>query len=343
MIRFENREFLWAYLLVPVLILLYIWLGKRRKNQLKKLGDLHLIENMIPNVSSDKRIVKVVLWMLAFCSLIFAVANLQTGSKMQDVKREGGDIMICLDVSNSMLAEDLSPNRLDRAKLALEKFIEKLEGDRIGLIVFAGDAYVQLPITSDYGAAKLFLGSISPGIVPVQGTDVAKAIELSMESFGQDVGKNKAIIIITDGEDHEEGAIKAAEEAATKNVIINTIGVGSSTGVPIPAYSNGVKSGFRKDKEGNTVVTKLNEKLLLEVAEAGKGVYVKANNADVGLSAIMNKLKELEKKEIESKRYTEYDDQYIWGIYAAIFFLMIDFFINERKSEWWNKLNLFGK
>ncbi|HEY1040819.1 MAG TPA: VWA domain-containing protein [Bacteroidia bacterium] len=342
MIQFENKAYLWAYLLVPVLLLLYIWLANRRKKQLKKLGDIILIEAMIPNVSGDKRTIKVILWFLAFCSLIFAIANLQTGSKMQDVKREGGDLMICLDVSNSMLAEDLSPNRLERAKQALEKFIDKLEGDRIGIIVFAGDAYVQLPITSDYGAAKLFLGSISPGIVPVQGTNIAEAINLSMESFGEDIGKNKSIIIITDGEDHEEGAIKAAEDAAAKNVIINTIGVGSATGVPIPAFQNGMKSGFRKDKEGNTVVTKLNEKLLLDIASAGKGAYVKANNADVGLGAIMGKLNELERKQIESKMYTDYDDQYIWGIYAAIFFLLIDFFINERTSEWWKKLNLFG-
>ncbi|MCD6065895.1 MAG: hypothetical protein K0S33_721 [Bacteroidetes bacterium] len=343
MFRFENKEFFLAYAIVPVLIAIFVLVLQRRKKLLKKFGDYSLVQRMTPNVSLDKRIAKFTIWTLAMCSLIFAIINLQTGSKMQEVKREGGDIMVCLDVSNSMLAEDLAPNRLERAKQALEKFIDKLEGDRLGIIVFAGEAYVQLPITADYNAAKLFLGSINPGIVPVQGTNVTDAIELSMESFGKDIGKNKSIIIITDGEDHEEGAIKAAEEAATQGVIINTIGVGSSSGVPIPLYQDGKKQGFRKDKAGTTVVTKLNEKLLMDIASAGNGAYAKANNADVGLGAIMDKLKQLEKKQIESKMYTDYDDQYIWFVYFAALLLLVEFFINERKSEWWKKLNLFGK
>lgn len=342
MYRFENKDFFWAYLLVPVLILFFIWLQNRRRKQLEKLGDYALVKSMIPTVSNDKRVVKFIIWTLALCSLIFAIINLQTGSKMQEVKREGGDIMVCLDVSNSMLAQDLSPNRLERAKQALEKFVDRLEGDRLGIIVFAGESYVQLPITADYSAAKLFLGSINPNIVPVQGTNLTSAIDLAMESFGQDVGKNKSIIIITDGEDHEEGAIKAAEDAAAKGVIINTIGVGSPNGVPIPMYDNGRQMGYRKDKEGNTVVTKLNESLLLQIASAGNGAYVKANNADVGLNAIMDKLKQLERKQIESKMYTDYDDQYMWFIYIAGLLLLVEFLINERKSEWWRKLNLFG-
>ena len=184
--------------------------------------------------------------------LILGIANLQTGSKMQEVKREGADIMVCLDVSNSMLAEDLKPNRLERAKLAIEKMIDKLEGDRLGIIVFAGEAYTQLPITTDYSSAKLFLNAITPGMVPTQGTDISTAIDKAMESFGTDLGKNKAIVIITDGEDHEDAAIKKAEEAAKKDVTIHTIGIGSDAGVPIPIYNNGVPSGYRKDKEGNT-------------------------------------------------------------------------------------------
>lgn len=343
MYRFENRDYLWALLLIPVMVLFYILIVKAKKKQLQKLGDYELVKSMIPNVSNDKKTWKFILYILGFTALIVAIANLQTGSKMQEVKREGGDIMVCLDVSNSMLAEDLSPNRIDRAKQALEKFIDKLEGDRIGLIVFAGDAYVQLPITADYSAAKLFLASIGPGIVPVQGTNISAAIEKSVESFGADIGKNKSIIIITDGEDHEEGAIKAAEDAQQKGVSISTIGIGSTTGVPIPLIKDGMKSGYRKDKEGNTVVTKLNESLLMDIASAGKGAYVKANNTEVGLTAIMNKLKEMEKKQIESKMYTDYDDQFIWFIYIATFFFLVEFFINERKSEWWRKLNLFEK
>jgi len=343
MYRFENSDYLWGLLLIPSLILFYVLIVRNRKKQLKKIGDYELVKALLPDVSSDKRIWKFILFLIAFTSLIIAVANLQTGSKMQEVKREGGDIMICLDVSNSMLAEDLSPNRIERAKLALEKFIEKLEGDRIGLIVFAGEAYVQLPITADYSAAKLFLNSIGPGIVPVQGTNVSSAISKSIEAFGTDLGKNKSIIIITDGEDHEEGAIKAAEEANAKGISVSTIGIGSNTGVPIPLIQDGIKLGFRKDNTGNTVVTKLNEALLMDIASAGNGAYAKANNAEVGLNAIMDKLKEMERKQIESKMYTDFDDQFIWFVYLAAILLVIEFFINERKSNWWRKLNLFEK
>ncbi|MFL5753003.1 MAG: VWA domain-containing protein [Bacteroidia bacterium] len=341
MFRLEHKEYLMAFGLLPFMALVFIIVMINKKRLLAKLGDYPLVKAMIPDVSRGKQIAKFILFTLGFGFLIFGICNLQTGSKMQEVKREGGDIMICLDVSNSMLAEDLNPNRLERAKQAIEKFIEKLEGDRVGIIIFAGEAYVQLPITSDYSAAKLFLNGINTNIVPTQGTAVGAALEKAIESFGKDVGKNKAIVVITDGENHEDDAVKIAEDAAKQGVSINTIGIGSDEGVPIPYYQNGVKSGFRKDKDGNTVVTKLNETLLKEIASAGNGVYIKASNSDVGLNSILDQLKELDRKQIESKMYTDYEDQFQWFIGASLLLLTIEFLFSERISRWWKKLNLF--
>jgi Ca-activated chloride channel family protein len=264
---------------------------------------------------------------------------------MQDVKREGADIMVCLDVSNSMMAQDLSPNRLERAKIALENMIDKLQGDRLGIIVFAGEAYVQLPITTDYSSAKLFLEGINNKIVPVQGTNIADAINLSVESFGKDEGKNKAIVVITDGENNEEAkesAVDAAEEAAKKNIVIHTIGVGSETGVPIPNIIDGIVSGYKKDNAGNTVVTKLDSKILQDISAASNGVYVQATSSDIGLDAILNKIAELDKKQLESKMYTDYEDQFQWFLGAALLFLIIESLVSERVSKLWKKLNLFN-
>ncbi len=343
MFRFEHIQYLWALAVIPLLAIIFISIMSVKKKHLQKLGDFSLILSMMPDVSISKQILKFIFYSFALSFLILGIANLQTGSKMQEVKREGADIMVCLDVSNSMMAEDLKPNRLERAKQAIEKMIDKLEGDRLGIIVFAGEAYTQLPITTDYSSAKLFLNAITPNMVPTQGTDISLAIDKAMESFGTDLGKNKAIVIITDGEDHEDDAIKKAEEAAKKDVIIHTIGIGSDAGVPIPVYHNGVPSGYRKDREGNTVVTKLNEKLLQRIAAAANGVYVKASNADVGLTAVLDKIAALDKKQIESKRYTDYEDQFQWFIGASLMFLLIEFLVSERISRWWRKLNLVNK
>jgi Ca-activated chloride channel family protein len=264
------------------------------------------------------------------------------GTKLEEVKRKGADIMICLDVSNSMKAEDLQPNRLEKAKQAISKLIDKLEGDRIGIIIFGGDAYVQLPITTDYAAAKLFLESISTDMVPTQGTAIGSAIDLAMESFGKDEGKNKAIVIITDGENHEDDAVKAAEAAAEKGVAIHTIGMGSVEGVPIPYYRGNVKDGFRKDKEGNTIVTKLDEKTLQEIAAAANGIYVRATNSDAGLNNVLEAINSLEKKEFESKLYGDYQDWFLIFIWVAFVLLVIEILLSERKSKLYQRLNLFG-
>lgn len=344
MFRFENQIYFYAFALIPACIIIYIWYIYRTRQKLKRLGDPALVKQLVPESSKAKRVTKFILFLFGLSFLILGICNLQTGSKIQEVKREGADIMVCLDVSNSMLAQDLSPNRLERAKLALENMIDKLQGDRLGIIVFAGEAYVQLPITTDYSSAKLFLESINTRMVPVQGTNIADAIKKASESFGKDEGKNKAIVVITDGENNEEAnesAEDAAKEAADKHIVIHTIGVGSEGGVPIPNVIDGVVSGYKKDNAGNTVVTKLDPKILQNIAGATNGVYVQASSSDLGLDAVMSKIAELDKKQMESKMYTDYEDQFQWFLGAALLFLVIEALISERVSKLWKKLNLF--
>lgn len=310
---------------------------------MKRYGDYGLVQKLIPNISITKRIWKFILFVGGFCFLVIALINPQIGTKLEEVKRKGADIMICLDVSNSMKAEDMQPNRLEKSKQAISKLLDKLEGDRIGIIVFGGEAYVQLPITTDYAAAKLFMESISTDMVPTQGTAIGKAVDLAVESFGKDEGKNKAIIVITDGENHEDDAVRAAEAAAEKNITVHTIGMGSENGAPIPVYKNDVQEGFRKDQAGNTIVTKLNEPMLQEIASAGNGVYVRATSSDAGLNSVLNELDKLEKKQFESKMYSDYEDRFQPFIFAALIFLLIDTFLTERRSKLYKRLDLFGE
>ena len=344
MFKFENPIYFYAFAIIPFCVMVYIWVAYKRKQNLKKLGDAVLISLLTPDVSRAKKVTKFILYLIGFSFLILGICNLQSGSKLKDVKREGADIMLCLDVSNSMLAQDLSPNRLERAKMAIENMINKLQGDRLGIIIFAGEAYVQLPITTDYSTAKLFLESINTKIVPTQGTNIADAINKAVESFGKDEGKNKAIVIITDGENNEEAqesAVDAAEEAGKKNIVIHTIGVGSESGVPIPNVVDGIVSGYKKDDAGNTIVTKLDSKILQQISGATDGVYVQASTSDVGLDAILNKIAELDKKQLESKMFADYEDQFQWFLGAALLFLTIEALISERVSKLWKKLNLF--
>lgn len=341
MFRFEHTIYFYAFAAIPIMLFLVIWFFASRTKKLKRIGDPELVKELVPYSSKRKRIIKTILFLLATSSLIIAVCNLQTGSKLKEVKREGADIIVCLDVSNSMLAQDLSPNRLIRAKYALEKMIDLMEGDRLGLIIFAGEAYVQLPITTDYNAAKMFLESVGPGMVPLQGTNLEAAIRKAEESFSSDEGKNRAIILITDGENHESAAIDAAAEVSKKGIMINTIGIGSQNGVPIPLIENGVIKGYRKDREGQTVVTKLNSDLLKAIASKANGVFVQASQADLGLGAVLDKIGELDKAQLESKMYTDYEDQFQWFIGLALLLYFVEFLISERVSEWFKKINLF--
>lgn len=342
MFKFEHPYYFYLYSAIPVMVLLALLYFRNLKKKLRLLGQYDLVTQLRPDVSTTKRIIRLVLFLLAFSSLILAVCNLQTGSKLKEVKREGADIIVCLDVSNSMLAQDLSPNRLTRARYALERMVDQLNGDRLGLVIFAGEAYVQLPITTDYSAAKLFIDAINPGMVPVQGTNLADAIKVASESFSNESGKNKAIVLITDGEDHEEEAVTAAEAASKNDIMVSTIGIGSETGVPIPLIENGVVKGYRKDRDGQTVITRLNTSLLQELAAKGNGVFVQATASDLGLEKVLEKINQLEKSAIESKMYSDYEDQFQWFIAVTLLFLLIEFLISERISNWYKRLNLFG-
>jgi Ca-activated chloride channel family protein len=342
MIQIENNYFLLALILIPLFIIVYWVMNRWKKNALNAYGDLTVIEQLYPAVSKTKRIWKFILFNSAFLLLIIGIVNPQVGTKLEEVKHKGADLMICMDVSNSMKAEDLIPNRLEKAKLAVAKLIDKLNGDRIGIIVFAGEAYVQLPITTDYAAAKLFLESVNTDMVSSQGTAIGKAIGMAVESFGKDEGKNKAIFIMTDGENHEDDAIASAKAAVEKGITVHTIGMGSPNGSPIPLYRGNTNIGFRKDKDGNTVITKLNELMLQEISAAGNGVYVRASNSDVGLNNLLDAIEKLEKKEYESKLYGDFEDRFQWFIAPSLLLFLIEMLITERKSKLFSGINLFG-
>jgi len=297
---------------------------------------------LVPSFSKGRLIVKFIMLVIALFFLIFGLTNPQIGSKLVKAERKGIDIMILLDVSNSMLAEDVQPNRLEKAKQSISRMIEKLGNDRIGIIVFAGKAYTQLPITSDHSAAKLFLSTINTGIVPTQGTSIGTAIELAAGSFGESE-HSKAIIIITDGENHEGDAIQAAQQAAEKDIRIYTIGMGSPGGSPIPEYRNGRVTGYKKDRSGTTVVTKLNEQILQQIASAGNGEYVGKNNTSALLNRVIDQISQLEKTEFDSRIFSDYEDRFQYFIAIAVIFLLIEMLIVERKSKWVDRFRLFSK
>lgn len=342
MYRFEHNIYLWALLaVIPLIVIVFLFVQNWKRRKMRKFGSQAVVKRLMPNVSKTLPIVKFVLFTMAMVSLLIGLANLQFGTKLEEVKREGIDLMICLDVSNSMLAEDLSPNRLERSKRAIYQLIEKLHNDRLGIIVFAGQAYVQLPITTDYSSAKLFLETIGTDIVPTQGTSIGSAINLAMESFDFKNGTSKSIIVITDGENHEDDAMNAAIGASDKGVIVNTIGMGSEKGGPIPVYKKGAQVDFRKDNAGNTVVTKLNEKMLKEIATAGNGSYVRASNAKGGLDKIMNEIDKMEKKEFGSKSFKDYEDRFQIFLIIALLLIVLENFISNRRSTKLDGVNLF--
>ncbi len=338
--RFAHPEYLYALAIVPVIIILFIVMRILKRKAWKKLGDTALIAKLAPSVSKGKPAVKMILFSFAYTLLVIGLANPQIGTKLEEVKREGVDVIIALDVSNSMKAQDIRPNRLERAKQAISRFIDKLENDRIGLIVFAGQAYVQLPITTDFNAAKLFLSTIDTDIIPTQGTAIGNAIDLSMQSFVGEDNKHKALVIITDGENHEDDAVEAAKKANDQGIVIHTIGMGSPDGAPIPVYHNGVQVDFMKDSEGNTVITKLDQTILEKISAEGKGIFVRASSGDDGLETIMKEIGKMDKKTFGTKQFSNYEDRFQYFIAAGLFFLLLEFIISNRKSRWMEKLNL---
>lgn len=338
--RFANPELLYLLLLLPFLILFFIINSIRKRRTIRKLGDQKLVNDLLPELSSIRPVLKFVILMVVVILSIIVLARPQFGSKIEDVKKQGVEVIIALDVSNSMLAEDIQPNRLTRAKQAISRLVDNLDNDKIGLIVFAGDAYTQIPVTTDYVSAKMFLSSINPEMVPKQGTAIGAAISLGIRSFTPGEDKSKALIIITDGENHEDDPVSAAEEASKAGIIIHTIGIGSEQGVPVPVITGGRKD-FLKDIDGNTVITKLDEEILKKVALSTNGNYVRANNSNIGLDEIYNEIKKMKKQELESTMYTEYNDQFQIFAAIAVVLLIFEFIIMDRKNRKLANIRLF--
>nr|WP_319999363.1 VWA domain-containing protein [uncultured Draconibacterium sp.] len=341
MFRFGNIEYLWGLLIIPLLAMFFVWSRISRRRALKKFGQQEILGQLMPYSSGNRPVVKFIILILALAFFIVGIARPQFGSKLKTEKREGVELMIALDVSNSMMAEDIQPNRLERAKRAISRLIDRLKDDKIGLIVFAGDAYTQLPITSDYNSAKLFLNSVNTQIVPKQGTAIGAAIDLARKSFTPNGEANKAIVIITDGENHEDDALASAKAALDEGAIVHTIGMGLPSGSPIPVLRNG-QTDYLKDRDGNVVVTKLNEQMLEQIAAAGGGIYVRANNAQVGLNALFDEINAMEKQEMETRTYSEYDDQFQYFFAVGLFLLLLEFVILERKNKYLKRIKLFG-
>ena len=328
MIIFAHPQYLLLLLLIPFgFVGLALWMGARRR-RLRKLGDEALVNELMPSWSRSKRWVRAVVYSLAFFFFVIGLSRPQIGAKLKEFKVKGAEIMIALDVSNSMLAQDYSPNRLERAKLAISRITDRLQGDRVGLIIFAGSSFVQLPITTDYVSAKMFLSNISTESIPIQGTAIGDAINTAIRSFSAQSENSRAIIVITDGENHEDDAVAAAAQAAESGVKVYTIGVGSADGQPIP-----MEGGLLRDKEGNIVVTKLDEETLKEIAQAGGGAYVHAGNDEFGLGPIISEIKKMQEEEYNSVVFEEYDEQFMYFLGIALALFTIEILIGERRSR----------
>ena len=328
MLIFANYKFLYLLLLVPVFLLGYGLLRYLRNRRVKAFGDSSLVEALMPSRSRSKGWVKAVLFSLGFAFFVLGLARPRTGAKLAERTTKGAEIIVALDVSNSMLAQDYSPNRLERAKLSIARLTERLQDDRIGLVIFAGTSFVQLPVTTDYVSAKMFLGSIDTGSIPVQGTAIGDAIRLSIKSFSAQSEKSRVIVVISDGENHEDDPVAAAKQAAELGIKVYTIGVGSADGQPIP-----MNGGLLRDKEGNIVVTRLDEETLRKVAQAGGGAYIHAGGEEFGLNPIIQDIRAMEDEEFGSVVFEEYDEQYMYFFGVALLLFVLEMLIGERKPR----------
>lgn len=342
MFQFAHIEYLYSLLVLPLLGVIFIIALARKRKAIKEFGDADLVSGLTPEASKIKPWLKFILLELALMLIIIGVAGPQFGTKLKEVKREGIELVIALDVSNSMLAEDIAPNRLENSKRAISKLVDRLHNDKIALIIFAGDAFIQLPMTSDYSAVKMFLSTISPKLVSNQGTAIGAAIELGMKSFTPGDDKNKALIIITDGENHEGNALELAETANEAGIVVHTIGMGLSKGAPIPEYNKYGQKDYRTDKQGNVVISKLDETMLKKLAASGGGEYIRANNTKTGLNALFEKLNKMDKVEMEAKVYSEYEEQFQYFIGFALLLLFIEFFILYKRNKRLSSINIFN-
>ena len=339
MFRFANIEMLWWLITIPVFVVAYVICTKRKQRQLTAFGDPELMAQLMPDASKSRPIWKFSLLIVALILLIIAVARPQYGQQEKTIKRQGIEVMVALDVSNSMLAEDVAPNRLDRAKQILSKMIDNMVDDKVGLVVFAGDAFTQLPITCDYVSAKMFLNTITPNLIPTQGTAIGAALQTAITSFGpQESDAGRAIILITDGENHEDDAIAAAEKANELGIQVFVIGIGKPEGAPIPKPGT---NDYFKDRAGQVVVSRLNEDMCKKIALAGNGIYVRCDNTNTAMRALQPELDRVATTELETTIYADYNEQYQSFVLIALLLLMIEFFILSRKNHRLARMDLF--
>ena len=339
MFRFEEPTYLYLLLLLPLLAALFLYSNYRRRKAIKKFGDPELMAQLMPDASKYRPDVK--FWIVFVAIGLFAVllARPQFGSRLETVKRQGIEVIIALDISNSMLAEDVQPSRLQKAKRLVSQLVDKMENDKVGMIVFAGDAFTQLPITSDYISAKMFLETIDPSLISKQGTALGAAINLSTRSFTPMEGVGRTIILITDGENHEDGALEAAKAAVEKGIQINVLGVGMPEGAPIPIPGS---NDYRRDREGNVVVTKLNEQMCQEIAQVGQGIYVRVDNSNAAQNAITKEINKLAKADVETQVYTEFNEQFQAIAWIILLLLLVEMLILERKNPLFKYIHLFS-
>ena len=339
----DEKKYLYLLFILPILAVIFLYnLYWKRKKQ-REFGDVALIKKLTPEKSVFKSVLKFVVLLLAFTCLIIALVNPKIGTKTETVKREGIDIVFAVDVSKSMLAEDIAPNRLDKSKQIISQIINELGADRIGVVAYAGSAFPVLPLTTDYGVAKMFVQSMNPGMVSSQGTSLDEAIRISKGYFDEKSKTSKLVILISDGEDHSEGAKSSAEEATKAGLKILTVGIGTSKGGPIPLKRNGVVESFQRDRQNEVVITKLNESSLQEIARATKGKYINGRSTKEVVDFVKNALENIEKTEFESTQFTDFNSQYQWFLGFGILLLFLDVFLLEKKTAWVRKMNLFNE
>ncbi len=341
MIRYDNPEWVWCFLVIPVFVLVFLWARYRRRKNLQRFGRKNVLTRMAPLASGTRPWIKFILLMLAFSLAVVAAINPQTGSRLEEARREGVDIIVALDVSRSMLAQDVRPGRLDRAKLAVNRLIDGLQQDRFGLVVFAGTAHTQIPLTADFQAAKMLLQSVGTESVSIQGTAIGKAIERAIASFPESDLQNKTIILISDGENHEDNPLEYAQLARDQGIRIHTVGIGSREGAPIPVFENGNLTGFLRDHEGNTVITRYDEQMMRQLASITGGVFRHGRGADMGLDSILEQIRALETEQYETSIFAEYESRFHYFAALALLCLILDFLIRDRKNRWFGKIKLF--
>lgn len=341
--QLEEKIWFWGLMVIPLIVLIFLLLQWWKRRAQRKFASKPLFKRLSPNTSIFKSILKIVVLSLSFACLAIALVNPKFGTKLETIKREGVDIVFAIDVSKSMLAEDIAPNRLEKSKQLVTQIINNLASDRVGIIAYAGKAFPQLPITTDYGSAKMFLQSMNTDMLSSQGTAIHEAIELAKDYYDDNQDTNRVLIIISDGEDHGQVATNAAREAYEAGIRIFTVGVGDIKGGPIPEKRNGVVVNYKKDRQGETVITRLDENTLKNIAEEAHGSYINGRNTAEVVEHIRDILDKMDKTEFEAKQFADFESQFQWFLAAAIFFLMIDIFLLERRTTWLKRLNLFNE